>query len=47
MGHEKAQNGQRGKLSMRAVQPDKAAHATIRKIIQETKATTCLLVCLK
>ena len=25
MGHEKAQNGQKGKLSMRAVQPDNAA----------------------
>ena len=31
MGHEKAQNGQKGKLSMRAVQPDKAAHATMTK----------------
>ena len=29
MGHEKAQNGQRGKLSMRAVQPEEAAHATM------------------
>ena len=29
MGHEKAQNGQKGKLSMRAVQPDKAVHATM------------------
>ena len=49
MGHEKAQNGQKEKLSMRAVQPDKAAHATMTKkikITQETKATICLLVCL-
>ena len=29
MGHEKAQNGQREQLSMRAVQPDKAAQATM------------------